>query len=406
MKRTLAALVAVLATALLVTLAVHRHRSAESPSPAPDLPPSPEVLSALPLEADHEIGAGRSFGELTVFPVLAEEQADLGPFVTLDKALESKTAEVRETEQGGRVGSLVVENEGKTPIFVLAGTVVKGGKQDRQIAQDFIVGPGQTVAVDAFCVEPHRWSPSREGVATEGKFGAEKTLAVSQVRAAGQYKKDQGEVWAKVGEVNAANGKQSATGSLMASLGDEEIAAQTRALAKEIAGFLDGLRPQREVVGLAYAVEGRVRGARWFASHDLYALYREALFNTAAVEAVTARRAAGGRAGPKAPPATPEAVKAFVSEIQAAPVAEERSTPGENVNRYKESKAGYGSTAALKTAPTVWAAPAPAGATPAPVLSAAPEATAAPWAAPSGTGTASGWASKKAPAISADFVAK
>ncbi len=233
---------------------------------------------------------------------------------------------------------------------------MKGGNQDRQIAQDFAVGPSATVPVEAFCVEAHhRWNAARNGVATEGKFGTLKTLANSGVRAAGQYKKNQGEVWASVGEVNAANRKATDTGTLTASLDDREIGAMRAGVAQKIAAFVDTLAPQREVVGIAYAVEGRVRGVRWFANHDLYAMYREILFNTAAVEAITAQRAwatAGGQPRVRVPPPTPEAVKAFIGEIDAAPVGEERPTSGQNVNAYKESKRGYGSTASFKSPST------------------------------------------------------
>jgi len=38
------------------------------------------------------------------------------------------------------------------------------------------------------------------GSATQNRFGASKTLATSQVRAAGRHRKSQGEVWAKVGD--------------------------------------------------------------------------------------------------------------------------------------------------------------------------------------------------------------
>jgi hypothetical protein len=352
MRRNLATLAAVLVAAVLVAFALGGPRRAPQATPEPS--PSPEVLSAIPVEADHRIGGGRAFGDLTVFPVLASDQPNLGPFVTLEQALSDKTAEVREADAGGRVGSLVIENKGETSIFVLAGTVVKGGKQDRQIAQDFAVGPHQTVPVDAFCVEPHRWNVEREGVATQGKFTTEKTLAVGSVRAAGQYKQNQGEVWAKVGEVNAQNGKAPATGSLMASLDDQEIAAQRSSLAHEISGFLGGLDPQAEVVGVAYAVEGQVRGVRWFANHRLYEMYRESLVNTAAVEAITAQHARAKAGAPGTPPAlavTPRSVKAFIDAIEAAPVAEERDTGGENVNAYRKSKAGYGSAATLKGSP-------------------------------------------------------
>jgi hypothetical protein len=158
-----------------------------------------------------------------------------------------------------------------------------------------------------------------------------------------------------VGEVNAASRKATATGTLTATLDDAEIGKVTSAVARRVAAFVDGFAPQREVVGIAYAVEGRVRGVRWFANHDLFTMYKETLFQTAAVEAVTAQRAAVAGA-PKQPAPQPEAVKTFIAEIEAAPVAEERSTSGQNVNHYKETKKGYGSTASFKAAP---GAPAP-----------------------------------------------
>ena len=59
------------------------------------------------------------------------------------------------------------------PIFVLAGTIVKGGN------------PKQTSPVDAFCVEHGRWNGNRDGRATAGHFGTSEVLATSKVRAAG-----------------------------------------------------------------------------------------------------------------------------------------------------------------------------------------------------------------------------
>ncbi len=352
MKRNLAALAALVAVLGVVYLLIARWPRAEI-TVTPTQDPAPQEVAPVTVEADHRIGAGRSFGALTVFPVLAGDQPDLGRFITLEEALEKKKAEVRETDASGAVNTLVIENKGDDGIFVLAGTVVKGGKQDRQIAQDFAIGPKQTLAVDAFCVEPHRWNASRQGVATQNRFGTYKTMATSKVRAAGQYQKNQSEVWSKVGEVNRQNGKHSATGSLAASLEDGEIAAARAALAQKVGAFVDGIDPQREVVGIAYAVEGKVRGVRWFANHALYGMYREALFNTAALEAITAERAAGGPPKAAAPPPTPEAVKAFIDEIDRAQVTEERPTLGENVNAYKESKGGYGSASTLKASPTL-----------------------------------------------------
>ena len=58
----------------------------------------------------------------------------------------------------------------------------RGGKQDRQIAQDFVIGAKETVDVQAFCVEHGRWNPERDGKSTGGSFSASGMLAPSSVR--------------------------------------------------------------------------------------------------------------------------------------------------------------------------------------------------------------------------------
>ncbi len=150
---------------------------------------------------DHTVGAPAVFENLAVFPVFAARQEDIGDFTTLDAALEAKTAEVRELDAAGadaetngsaEVNKLVIENRGKLPVLVLAGTVVKGGRQDRQIGADFVIEAGRTVPVDAFCVEHGRWNATRDGVETGGRFKSERVLAQADVRAAGQYEQDQG----------------------------------------------------------------------------------------------------------------------------------------------------------------------------------------------------------------------
>ena len=163
------------------------------------------------LATGYVVGDGTQIGNLTVFPVLTREQPDLGPFTTLEAALARGEAEVREVGEQGQVNALAVENKGETPIFVLAGTVLEGGKQDRQVGQDVVVGGKQQVNVEAFCVEQGRWTAQREGRTTGGKFAPAKVLADSNVRAAGQYEKNQSQVWSEVSKVNVDNRKQSAS---------------------------------------------------------------------------------------------------------------------------------------------------------------------------------------------------
>src|ERR1022692_3823212 len=119
-------------------------------------------------------------GSLTVFPVVAPKSYSTAEFLTLDEGLRS--GEVVVTEYGNvrglmrrrpvpavqresaEVNRLVLINNSKRPLLLLAGEIVTGGKQDRVIGKDRIV-PAESDPVDlsVFCVEPGRW------VAANGK---------------------------------------------------------------------------------------------------------------------------------------------------------------------------------------------------------------------------------------------
>ena len=334
------------------------------------------ALTALPTQAvaktpglplggsDATVGAPAHIENLSLFPIYRDTAAAVETkIVSFDAALEVGQVIVREvgnkstptprqaqsyrqniqqnvqqqTGGGARVGTLVIENRGDTPVLVLAGTVVKGGKQDRQIGQDFVIGPHKVADVNAFCVEQGRWNGQRDGRATGGNFRSTKMLATQKVRAAGQYKGDQSEVWSEVSEVNRKNKKHAASGTLMASLDDKKIGAARERIATKASVFLRGLAGWKQVVGVAYAVNGEVRAARWFVGHALFDQNSETLLNTAAVEAITER----GEMGAKAKQPTNVGVQQFVEKLRRAQVKAERKTKSLNTNRYRENEAGY-----------------------------------------------------------------
>jgi hypothetical protein len=294
------------------------------------------------------VGAAASIDNLTVFPLFGSRETDLGEITTLDQALARKEAEVRELGSG-EVSRLVIRNRGKRAIYVLAGTLVKGGNQDRQIGQDFVIEPQRSVAVDAFCVEQGRWDGRRDGKHTGGKFVATKALATSDVRRAAQYGRDQGEVWNKVSKTNEAHKKSAASGTLMATLDAGDVGTNKKELVRKIEQALGGARADKPLVGLAYAVGGSMRSARWFASSKVFALFRESLVEAAALDGLTAR---ASDARPAAP-AKPADVATFVGEVEAASRVERRDTQAANANDYKESARGFGSKTRLKSRPDV-----------------------------------------------------
>jgi hypothetical protein len=270
-------------------------------------------------------------GSLTVFPVVAAKTYPTGEFLTLDEGLRSGEVVVTEAgnvqglirrpglpairHDGAEVNRLVLVNNSKRPLLLLAGEIVTGGKQDRVIGKDRIV-PAESDPIDlsVFCVEPGRW------VETSEHFGAsESTYAINgdavsapmtlmaqpSVRAKAMGDKDQGEVWAEVRKQqqametvevqNAAPGvagEVSQTSSYARVMENGEVRKQVDAVAKPIEQNYESLIHQlrdRKAVGVVVAVNGRIIWADIFASTDLLEKYWPKLVRSYASEAVIVR---------------------------------------------------------------------------------------------------------------------
>jgi len=279
-------------------------------------------------------------GNLTVFPVVAAKTYPTGEFLTLDEGLRSGEVVVTEAgnvqglirgpgtpvirHEGAQVNRLVLANNSKRPLLLLAGEIVSGGKQDRVIGKDRIVPPeSDPVDLSVFCVEPGRW------IATSEHFGASEAMygtvhgsvgravgtamaapapmaimAQPSVRAKAMGDKDQGEVWAEVNKQKtevATNlvvasppvaDEISHTTSYAKVMENEEVRKQVDAVAKPIEQNYQSLISQlrdRHAVGVVVAVNGRVIWADVFASTDLLEKYWPKLVRSYASEAVVTR---------------------------------------------------------------------------------------------------------------------
>lgn len=270
-------------------------------------------------------------GNLTVFPVLASKSYPTGEFLTLDEGLRS--GEVVVTEYGSlqglirrhpmqpavhsnaEVNRLVLVNNSKRPLLLLAGEIVTGGKQDRVIGKDRIV-PAESDPVDlsVFCVEPGRW------VATSAHFGASGAtyggptgsvggtvatlMAQPSVRAKAMGDKDQNEVWAEVKKQReavsvemsagapAVAAEMAQTSSYARVMENDEVKKRVDAVAKPIEQNYQSLIKQlrdRNAVGVVVAVNGRIIWADVFASTELLEKYWPKLVRSYASEAVVTR---------------------------------------------------------------------------------------------------------------------
>jgi hypothetical protein len=97
------------------------------------------------------------------------------------------------------VNRLVLVNNSKHPLILLAGEVVTGGKQDRVVGKDRIV-PAESDPIDlsVFCVEHERWTE------TSAKFDTHASVMLQpSVRMKAMADKNQQQVWDAVGKSRA-----------------------------------------------------------------------------------------------------------------------------------------------------------------------------------------------------------
>ncbi len=262
-------------------------------------------------------------GNLTVFPVVANKSYETAEFLTLDEGLRSGDVVVTEAGQArglirrrrgdsgivhpmgdAQVNQLVLINNSKRPLLLLAGEIVTGGKQDRVIGKDRIV-PAESDPVDlsVFCVEPGRWvaANGKEHFGTASN-GAPGLLASPVVRSKAMGAKDQQQVWdsvrssqramAETVEVTGEAAAVNSTTSYARVMDNKEVQKQVDAVAEPVQrNYESVIRQLREknAVGVVVSVNGDIVWADLFASTQLLQKYWPKLVRSYATEAVVTR---------------------------------------------------------------------------------------------------------------------
>jgi len=246
---------------------------------------------------------------------------------------------------------------------VVAGTIIDGGKQDRQIGQDFVIAAGATVDVDAFCVEQGRWSgqavqelaagdtlseisAEREGRVLQFRATSMAGIAVKGVRSAGQYDKDQQKVWDNVaGALKEVDGAENATQTLMAAIekaDDKTLARRKKLESAVLDAFAELARGGSGPVGFAYAINGKPVTVRAFAHERILKSQLPLFVKAMALEAEMASDKAGAKEK-----ASAADVIALVKNIEAAK-EEMFETRASNTNAYSGNDFGFKARCVLK----------------------------------------------------------
>jgi hypothetical protein len=209
-------------------------------------------------------------------------------FVTLEQALEDKKVTIEET---GQVNNLVISSRyTEEYVFIQAGDIVRGGRQDRTLGTDFIVPPGaKKMPLQSFCVESGRWQA--RGGEDAGKFSVSgNQVASRQLRVANRLKKSQQEVWYGVSELqdklsdNTGSSVKSpvSPSSLELTLDNKDVKTGSQEYVEALQGIIKG---REHIVGFVFAINGQLNTAEVYGSEELFRQLWPKLLRTTAVEA-------------------------------------------------------------------------------------------------------------------------
>jgi hypothetical protein len=257
--------------------------------------------------------------------------------LTLQEAMAKDRVRVYET---GSVNELAVENHGDEAVFIQAGDIVKGGKQDRSLTVSLVLpSHSERIPIASFCVEPGRWAqrgredvkqfssaaaamPSREAklamkAPAAGPSAAERQLASDPShRPAAETSERQYRIWDFVARINRElrNSLDSSGGAQMPVPNSLQTALEDEKLKQAQQAFVDRLRPEGEkdpdIIGYVFAVNGKLNSADVYSSNALFRKMWPKLLAASATEAIANRGAAAD------PAPSIEAVRAFTNRAE------------------------------------------------------------------------------------------
>lgn len=264
------------------------------------------LVRTLPFDRIESLPSGPKRGErLEVLLLLGPDRCS-HPFLTLAEALERQLAVVHET---GKIDELEIQNRSPDrDLLILAGEVVRGGRQDRSLGVDFVVpANGPRLRIPAFCVEAHRWG-ARLGEDSAG-FSSSASMLAKELMQGVRREKSQFAVWRSVERVHSRlSSALEVDVAAPASRSSYQLMMEHRTLLERQAAFrqqcAELVDSHPTTIGFVFTVDGVPSSADLFASFHLARAYSAKLVDAALVTALTevprGKRAEAGPFGPDA----------------------------------------------------------------------------------------------------------
>ena len=215
-----------------------------------------------PLEAlgSVEVSSIQEAEGLQVYGLKWPLQGDLD-YMTLDEALQQEVLDVTEFDEGGRVPTIKIVNKSNRLVFLMAGELLVGCKQDRVLNTSMIVPAKSEMPIPVTCVEAGRWGYQsnrfRSGESSSHSYLRMMVTSQSSAhyKARGVAGSDQQAVWKEVERKMGKMGSSSASSALHEIFQDYD---------EKLNKALETLSTPGECNGAAFAIRGRPVGVDLF----------------------------------------------------------------------------------------------------------------------------------------------
>jgi ARG/rhodanese/phosphatase superfamily protein len=309
-------------------------------------------------------------GNLAIYFVHGPSRSGPVP-LTLQEAMERNVVRIRET---GEVNELLAENTGEQEVFVQAGELMKGGRQDRVLGVSTLLPPHSgPMPIASLCVERGRWSArgsedpqifsrantllpslraklemaSADAAAVATRYNAQHGSspthsAVSPARSGGNRQAEtqrsrhgadfetiatQQRIWHTVTEIQRRlSAILNTTMAAPQSQTSLQLALENRRLEEKqaeymVAAFQELGERDDDIVGYVFAVNGKLNSADVYPSNGLFRKMWPKLLRASITEAISALDQ------PNEPAPTAAAATAFINLAASPPPAEKTDDP-------------------------------------------------------------------------------
>ena len=261
--------------------------------------------SATGFDVDLSENVELDFEKMRIYPIVASAEhiakhTELADLKNLKEAMDIKGFRIMEKKPYGRqndmgaVNNLTVQNKSTETIYLMAGDVVKGGNQDRVLAQDMILPPRTLRDIEVFCVEKGRWQyrgeTSEELNEIEKKskkvfaFTGYYNVVSNDIRKTVKHNKSQTDVWNAVGKLTTTNNATTSTGTYT---GLESSQDYTNERDRYLNYFTDKFDRTDNVIGMVVVNGKKVLGADVFNHPELFKKQYKVLLHSYVTDAIT-----------------------------------------------------------------------------------------------------------------------